>query len=366
MRRTVTLLILSLSCGACAPSQFATWQQENFETTPITQSQTKVISFRNPISESVQTLLGVGFDGKGDGRQHFRIDKVMVGNRVVGQKEIVVPPGSSLNIQVTYEPRNLETTQASFGGWVTGVEERFVPYDPDHPPQPKEEELAIHRVVLLAVYDYPQGGIAQVELVGKSVPGPDGEISLPEIGAGECEAGGGRACFTGNFSIDVPKLFATGPQEQSLVGPIRFQIAGASATLHMEDVPPIILILRGNGPGEPLEGQPVNAVSIAIRGFGSLSAAGTFDGSQLELQGLAFRVQVFVGELGVEDILTISPIVDFTIEDLMMTTEVPYTDGRITLLIDTTLSEKPAGNPLFDDFLGGAQILVRFLGELAL
>lgn len=346
----------SLFALSCSPSNFTSWQMEKFEETPVTQSTAKMISLRNDGSSGVQTLLGIGFDGTGDGKQHFHIDKVMVGTRVVGLKNIVVPPSSSVNVQITYEPRDLKTTKADFGGWVTGGEDSKSEASPQ----------VFHRAVLLAVYESPKGGIAQIELVGKALPGPNGEISLPEAGVGPCEVQEGVACFTGKFSIDIPKLFTTGPREEALAGPIRFYIAGSMASLRMEDIPPIILVLEGNGPGEPLEGQPVSAVSIVIRGVPGVEAQGSFDGSRMELQGFSFRVQVVVGVLNPEQVANISPIVDFTLEKLAMTTEEPYTNGPITLRVDTTLSSKPSGNPIFDEFLGEAQVIVRFKGNLGL
>lgn len=364
--KAMIYLLLGLTALSCAPSQFATWQVEEFDATPITGSETKMISLRNDSASSLQAVLGVGFDGKGNGKQHFTIDKVMVSDRIVETKDIIVPPGSSLNIQITYKPRNLETTQASFGGLVTGEEDRFIPYDPKNPPQPEEIPEAIHRVVLLAVYESPKQGIAQIELRGRAVEGPNGEISLPELGGGVCETGDGVACFEGNFSIDVPDLFAGGAKIQPLPGPIRFQINGSQASLKMEDMPPIILFLEGNGPGEPLEGQPVSAVSIIVRGVPGKEGKGSFDGTQLELKDLVFRIQIVVGKIKVEEILTSTPLVDFTLEGLSLTTEEPLLDGHATFLIDTTLSETPSGNPLFDDFLGETQILVRFIGGLNL
>lgn len=352
--------------AACQPANFTKWDRETFQTTPITQSVSKTISLRNESDREEQRLLGVGFDGSGDGRQHFRIEKIMVGNRHVADKKIIVPPGSSVNVQITYEPRNMETTKAEFGGWVTGESKRFEPYKPGEEPKPEEIETAIHRVVLLAVYDNPSSGISQIELVGKAVPGPNGEISLPEAGVKECEPKAGTACFTGTFSIDIPKLFTTGPREEKMMGPIRFQITGNKATMRMDDMPPVLFVLEGNGPGEPLEGQPVSAVSIIISGLEGVQAEGTFDGSRMELSDLAFRIRVVVGEIQPEQISTSSPIVDFNIEQLTLTTEEPYVDGRVLFRIDTTLNKTPSGNPIFDGFLGEAKILVRFKGELAL
>ncbi|MBI4124366.1 MAG: hypothetical protein HY466_00350 [Deltaproteobacteria bacterium] len=364
-----SLYISALLAGllaACQPANFSQWRQETFDSTPITTSQSKTISLQNENGEAVQKLSGVGFDGTGDGHEHFRIEKVLVGQRLVGQKDIIVPPGSTLNIQLTYEPRNLETTRADFGGWVTGEPEKFVPYNPDDPPPPPDNDRAIHRVVLLAAYEEPKSGLTMVELVGEAVPGPNGEVSLPEAGISACEAEAGTACFEGNFSMDIPALFTTGPVEDQLAGPIRFAIQGGAASLRMDDVPPILIILKGNGPGEPLEGQPVSAVSIIIKGVQGVAAEGSFDGSRLELAGLSFRILVVVGEISQEDISGLNPIVDFTLEDLVLTTEEPFVDGQITLKIDTTLSQAPSGNPIFDEFLGEKQIIVRFQGQLNL
>lgn len=365
MMKKLILSFLWLGALACKSSQFTTWQVEAFEKTPITQSVTKTISLRNEFNDE-QKILGVGFDSSGDGRQHFRIDKVMVGNRPVGLKKIIVPPGSSLNIQVTYEPRNLETTQADFGGWVTGEEKRFVPYKAGSEPEAEEIPLeAIHRIVFLSVYETPRTGMVQIEFVGKASEGPNGEIALPETGAVDCEAGDSKACFTGTVEIDVPELFKSGPMANELLGPIPFMISGSEASLRMELLPPIILLLKGNGPGEPLEGQPISAASIVIRGVPGEIATGIFDGSQLELADLDFRVQVMAGEIKPEDITAASSLVDFKLEGLTLITEEPLTDGALTLLVDTTLSTTPSGSPIFDQFLGGARIMVRFRGNLA-
>ncbi|MDP2599941.1 MAG: hypothetical protein Q8P84_04310 [Deltaproteobacteria bacterium] len=350
---------------ACSPANFTSWQQEHFNKTPITEKETKTISLKNENNQEVQKLLGVGFDGSSNGKENFSIDKIMVGDRVVGAKNIIVPPGSSLNIQISYEPRNMETSKIDYGGWVTGEETPFRTHKPGEEPKPPDRSKAIQRAVVLAVYESPRQGIAQVELVGTAVPGPNGELSLPEGGVSECQPGGGVACFTGNFSIDIPKIFTSGPQETPLLGAIRFSVDG-EASLKMSDLPPIVFVLKGNGPGEPLEGQPISAVSIVIRGVAGEEATGTFDGSQMELQNLSFRIQVVAGEIQPEDALGITPLVDFALNKLTMITEEPLTDGKITFKMDTTLSENPSGNPIFDQFFGNAQIIVRFRGNLAL
>lgn len=350
---------------ACQTANFSDWRVETFDETPITQSQTKTLAFRNDSGGAVQKLVGIGFDGSGDGRQNFRIDKISVGDKQVAQNDIIVPPGSSLNLQIVYEPKNLETTKANFGGWVTGEETRFVPYKPGENPKMPERPKAIHRAVLLAVYETPQSGMTQIELVGKAVAGPNGETSLPEEGGGACVPGGGTLCFAGNFSMDIPKLFTQGPMEDKLASPIRFTLQGSSASLNMGDVPPLLIVLKGNGPGEPLEGQPVSAASIIIKGVSGQIAQGTFDGGRIELTDLSFRIQVVVGEITQEEIAGINPIVDFTLDKLTLTTEEPLTDGNITLKVDTTLVQKPSGNPIFDEFLGGAKVILRLKGKLA-
>ncbi|MDO8494115.1 MAG: hypothetical protein Q7S68_02110 [Deltaproteobacteria bacterium] len=378
--RLLPLLLVFLA--SCQTTQFASWQREEFADTAITGSVTKTISLRNDSTTAVQKVIGVGFDGSGDGRQHFQLDRVSVGGKPVSPKEIVVPPGSSLNMQITYSPRNLETTVADFGGWSTGQKEPFRPYKP-RPQSGREGEAplalpaegttqapiiepeVIHRVVLLAVYESPKSGMTQIELVGHAVPGPNGEISLPEISGQECTPAAGLACFSGNFSIDVPKLFVGGAIENLLPGAIQFGIEEPVASLDMERMPPLMLVLKGNGPGEPLEGQPVSSVTIIIRGVQGTKAEGSFDGSRLELNDLSFRVQVVIGEISIEDLVGLAPIVDFTIDHLRLVTEEPMTDGKITLKIETTLAQNPSGNPVFDEFLGGAQIIVRLIGKLA-
>lgn len=322
-----------LVCSCNQTEQFTQWMTENFEATPITQKATHTISFRNPHSMENQHLLGVDFSLGTNEQGNFRIEKVEVGNRIVSPKQITIPPGSSLNLVVTYEPRQL---------------------------LPEED----HRSVVFLVYDQPRTGIIQVELVGKASPGPNGEESVA-VGMKECTPAAGVACFEGVFEFEIPKIMSKGPMNVELTGPIAFALEGREASLMMDSFPVVLIPLKGNGPGEPLEGQPVSAVSIIITGMPGKMASGTFDGLTMELEDIGFKVRVVLGELNMDQVTPgIATLVNFNIEDLKLITQEPFLDGRVLFKIETTLAEKPSGNPLFDQFLGGAQIIVRLKGTL--
>src|SRR3989338_3027144 len=81
---------------SCAGEQFTLEQQETFDTLGISENQTKVISFKNPSTDEVQKILGVGFAQGSNQKGHFRINRVLVGSRAVGLKDVSVPAGSSL------------------------------------------------------------------------------------------------------------------------------------------------------------------------------------------------------------------------------------------------------------------------------
>ncbi len=358
---------LGLVLASCAGTQFTAYQVENFGEVSITQSESKIISLQNPDATDVQNLVGVGFSGGTNAGGEFRIEKVMVGDRVVQPSDIKVPPGSSINIQVTYQPRDLTTTEASYGGLISGAPVRPVPQLPGETQQAAAVSKALHRAVILAVYDEPKQGIVELEVRGTAVPGPNGEVALPEAGKGGCTSGEGRACFVGKFLIDIPKFFTTGFRELESKNPIPFHIIGAQSQMYMDEFPPVLLVLEGNGPGEPLEGQPVPAVSIVISGVPAVVAGGTFDGSRIEMKDVAFRIRVVAGKIKQDDISSGMPaLVDFKIEGLNLTTKDPLTDGHIVMEIRTTLSDKPSGNPIFDKFLGGADIIVNLDGDLSL
>ena len=349
----------------CSSNQFSSFHVEVFGEIPITQSVTKTISLRNTESRAVQQLLDVGFAASGNEGGHFRIEKVMVGGRVVQPHDIKVPPGSSLNVEVTYQPRDLETTRASYGNVQTGQTVRAQPLNPGEKAPTLDKTHAIHRGLIMAIYDGPTSGIVEVELRGDAVAGPNGEMALPEAGKIDCIPDGTLACFSGKFLIDIPKLLSGGPMELEMGGPIPFHLSGSQVQLHMDEFPPVLLLLKGNGPGEPLEGQPVPAVSIVISGVPAVTATGDFDGSRIELSDVGFRVRVVVGKIGRDQMGASMPsIVDFKLEMLKMTTKQPLTDGHIVMELRTKLSSKPSGNPIFDEFLGGADIIVTLDGEL--
>ena len=360
----VTLLSLAVSCSG---KQFTTYDSEIFDEIPLTQSETKTIALKNHFGDSVQKILGIGFSAGSNKEGNFRISRVLVSSRPVGLKDITVPPESSLNIEITYEPRNLQTTAANYNGWATGAPARFVPYRPGASPPISDNNQAIHRAVLLVVYAEPQEGVQEIELMGKAVAGPGGETALPEEGGGPCKAEASTACFVGKFSFNIPKMFATGPMELDLSGPVRFSISGDQVQLRMDDFPFVLVPIKGNGPGQPLEGQPVDSVSIVISGERGILATGTFDGTHIDLNDVAFRIRVVVGEIKKEDVTAgLNPIVDFNLEKLHMSTSDPFISGKITLSIDTKLPATPSGNPIFDKFLGNAEINVKMPGELQL
>lgn len=365
MRQTLFLFVASLFLlAACSGDQFVGWQQEVFDETSITESMSKEIIIGNAEEFEEQHLRGINFDRGSNAAGHFRIESLKVGTTPVGMTDVIIPPGSALVVKILYEPLNLETTVADYGGWATGREERWIP-------KPKEEleqedgafEPAIHRALLQAVYDKPREGILIVELVGSAVPGPNGEVEAGGAG-GVCTPGDGIACYTGGFAMDIPQLAAGGPKDLELTGPIRFSVAGGAASLRMDDVPPVLMYLRS---AEIPELPPGISASLIISGVPGELAEGTFDGSRLTLHGVDFRVRVVLGELKPEEVTPgLVAIVDFTIEDLELTTIEPLSGGAITLHIETTLGDAPSGNALFDQFLSGAKVIVIMRGNLAL
>lgn len=368
MRYSTKYIILAcvmMLASACSGDQFVGWQQEFFDETEITGITTQEIVIGNSEEMEEQHIRGINFDKGSNAAGHFRIDSVKVGNTTLGLTDLIVPPGSALTVAVSYAPLNLETTVASYGGWETGREERWIPKPLDEleEDESKADEPAIHRALLQAVYDKPKPGIIIIELVGHAVPGPNGEVEAGGAG-GPCTPGDGVACYTGGFAMDIPKLSAGGPQDLNLTGPIRFGVAGGSATLHMDDFPPVLMYLRSSEIPELPSGI---SASLIISGVPGEIAEGTFDGSRLTLRDVDFRVRVVLGELAPEDVTPgLVAIVDFTIEDLEMTTTEPLSGGNITLHIETTLGEAPSGNALFDQFLSSAKIIVIMQGQLAL
>ncbi len=361
----LTIVLVAISVAACSGDQFTGWQQEEFDETPITEEMTREIIIGNAEGLDEQHLRGINFDKGSNAAGHFRIDAVKAGSQVAGLTDVIVPPGSALVVKVTYAPLNLETTDADYGGWVTGREERWIPKPQEELDRERGEDAfqpAIHRALLQAVYDHPKDGIIVIELVGRAVPGPNGEVETGGAG-GPCTPGDGVACYTGGFAMDIPKLAAGGPKDLVLSGPIRLGLAGGAASLRMDDFPPVLMYLRSS---EIQELPPGITASLIISGVPGVVAEGTFDGSRLTLKGIGFRVRVVLGELMPEDVTPgLVAIVDFTIDDLELTTTEPLSGGNITLHIETSLGDTPSGNALFDQFLSGAKIIVIMQGQLA-
>lgn len=372
-------LPLFISCSE-GGDQFSTYQREPFGEVAIGSATSKQIILQNPSTDSVQHLVGLNFDAGENQDGHFRIDKVELSGVAVSpkNKDISIPAGSMLQVYVTYQPRNLDTTVADYGGWSTGEKERFVPHEAEEEDtsavkamssmisKSSSAKQAIHRAILVAVYDRPEMGITQVELIGEAVPGPNGEVSaLGGEGAGECPTTGGTLCYKGGFALELPDIMTGGPKPLNMTGPAVFNISGASVSIDMGTFPAVLLVLKGNGPGEPLEGKPINAISLVISGTEGVTAKGTYDGSKLEVTGVAFRIRVVLGEITEKDINPgLQAAVDFDVKDLKLTTTKPYTNGAITLSVEATLTKTPSGNAMFDQFLGGTRVLVTMDGNL--
>lgn len=357
------LVVAALCLAGCqGGDQFVGWQTEEFGAVGVTESVTKEFILGNQESDQEQHLRGLAFDRGSNAAGHFRLDGIRVGDRPVEGSDIIVPPGSALTVTVTYAPTNLEPSAANYGGWATGEEERWIPKHPDEVGE--EEEGAIYqRAIVLGVYDHPKEGIFYVQLVGEAVPGPDGE---EESGAGSatCTPGGGVACYTGGFAIDIPQLAPGGPKPLEITGPVRMGISGGAATMVMDDFPYVIFHLRS----EEIPQLPSGvSATLVLSGVPGVEASGTFDGARLTLEGVAFRVRVALGDLSAEQIQQgMSALVDFELTDLTITTTSPLTDGEITLHMETTIPNNPSGNELFDQFLSGAQVVAYMEGELAL
>ena len=183
-------------------------------------------------------------------------------------------------------------------------------------------------------------------------------------GTGVCNPGNGTACYSGGFSINIPTLYSTGPKNLELTGAIPIDISGSMASLRMDDFPPVLMYLRSE---EIPELPPGVTATLVISGSPDETATGTFDGSRLELQDVALRIRVVLGEVKPENVTPgMAAMVDFVISALEITTIAPLENGNITLHIETTLAQSPSGNPLFDQFLSGAKIIVVMDGTLAL
>lgn len=335
--------------------------------TPITTESLKTIKLVNPSSQDVEHITAIAFDAGANEGGHFKIEKVEIGGNKVTTRDITVPAGGYVSIGISYTPKNLKTTEADYGLWHTDSEE------------PATEMMivlasgalrkvkkAVHRSVLVVQYDYPRTGNVYIELVGEAVTGPDGEEEWSGGEAtGECAPSETMLCYEGNFSIDLPGLMASGALEVPMTGMIPFHLDNGSVTLDMNEFPDVLIGLRGNGSGEPLEGKPVSAITILIDGAPDVTATGSFDGSAIFLDDVGFRIRVVLGSITQEQISEgINASVDFSVEHLTMTTTSPFDGERIILEVTTTLSSNPSGNKLFDQFLGGAEVIVKFDGSL--
>jgi len=363
---SLVFVLCPLVLNSCSGSggQFADMRLQEFGETRITESKKTTITIGNPSTTEEQHLRLVKFDAVSNAAGHFHLDSIMVGDQIVSPQDIVVPPGSILKLQFTYSPLNLETSLANYGGWETGVPERWQP-------QPLEEATnegiekggALQRAIVQLVYDFPREGIVFVQLVGKALPGPRGEEESGVV-PGECSPGDGTACYTGGFALDIPGLIPDGPKDLELTGPVRLSISGTAATLRMDEFPPVVMYLRSQEISQLPSGV---TATLIISGAPGEVAEGTFDGSRLELSNVAFRIRVVLGEVPVDQVTVgMAAIVDIVIEKLTLKTIEPYDHGEIALHLETTLSSHPTGNELFDQFLGGADVIVVMRGELAL
>lgn len=358
----VLLLAMTVALYGCTEGrQFTTWQTEVFDPTPVTESATKTFVLGNSSTEEEQHISAIGFDRGSNAAGHFRIEKLAIGGKQVSSSDLVIPPGSALEVTVTYAPMNLETSQAAYRGWVTGEEERWIPKRPEDIGK-EEEEPIYQRAIIEAVYRYPKEGIFYVELVGEAEEGPNGEEEAGGAYA-TCTPGSGTACYTGGFALDIPQLAPGGPKELEMTGPIRFSLDGGNVTLRMDDFPYVVMYLRS----EEIPQLPSGvSATLVLSGAPGYEAEGTFDGTRLTLSGVVFRIRVALGEIPIENIgQGVSALVDFEIADLVIETISPLSQGAITLHLETTVPQNPSGNELFDQFLSGAKVYGTMEGELA-
>jgi len=313
--KTILALAFALLYASCIGTrdgdQFASYQRDFLGKTQIGSAITKEIILQNPSTDSVQHIRAINFDTNANPDGHFRIDKVEVGGIAQNprDKDITIPAGSMLQIFVTYQPLNLNTSIAHFGGWYTGEDEPYVPGKPVEEETAvkmmkelakgakgdSDEKEAIHRSMIIAIYDRPQEGMVQIELVGEAVPGPNGEIAGVG-GGGDCPADGGILCYKGGFAMELPDIMTTGPKQLEMGGPVVFKLSGNNVEMDLATFPAELLILKGNGPGEPLEGKPISAISLVINGPEGVTATGTFDGTNLNMNGMAFRIRVVLAK----------------------------------------------------------------------
>ncbi len=132
----------------------------------------------------------------------------------------------------------------------------------------------------------------------------------------------------------------------------------------MASFPVALFVVEGNGPGEPLEGQPLSALSIAVSGDDKTVAEGSFDGSEFNLTGAGFRIRIYLSSITMDDVGSVAAPIDFKVDGLNVTTSSPLSGGKLTLHIETTLGQNPTGNALADPILSGRQIVVDISGTL--
>lgn len=426
--KIVAVCALFVLAACTEPGLFSSYSKVVYPVTRVTDSSTKTVQLLNESTEGIQHVLGVHYYSNSNGAGHFTITDVRVNTQSVNKTNIFIPPMGVLEIDIVYAPLNLVTTEAAYFGWVTTPDMKgdledfgYVPpfekkaqmkgavffmsdvivegdadddvaedkkLDED---QGKEENTdkelgldeeddfgeddltghrpAIHRAVLEVVYDKPAEGYSHTELVGGAIPGVYGEESANPPGGTartECVVGGTTACFSGDFSIELPGLM-NGAIEVQMTGAIPIEIDGSTAKMDMDQFPPILIVVKGNGPGEPLEGKPVEAISIVISGTVGAEGDGSFDGGNLELSKVGFRIRMDLKEISEEDLSQkLSTMVDFDIEGLDIFTEEPFDGEKMRFGVDTVLSSAPSGNGLIDPFLGGAKVIVRFSGKLTL
>lgn len=360
-KHIIALCFLAILASCSESGQFTGWQTEEFAQTAVTESVTKTFALVNNSEDREQHITGITFDRGSNAAGHFRMERLMVGEVEVQPNDIVIPPKSSLKVTVTYAPMNLQTSEASYGGWETGKPKRFLPKHPDDVGK-EDTEPVIHRAIIEAIFDYPGDGIFFVQLVGEAVPGPGGEEEAGGAFA-TCAPGDGVACYTGGFALDIPKLAPGGPKELEITGPIRFNITGGAATMRMDDFPFVIYLLRSSDIPQLPTGV---TATLVLSGSQGVEAQGTFDGARISIKGISFRIRVALGELTVDQIKQgMSAMVDFDLSDLEIETIKPLNQGAITMKLETTIPENPSGNELFDQFLSGAEVTAIMEGELA-
>lgn len=363
----IACLVGLVVASACTkPNVFADYRQEVFPQTAINNSSEKVVRLVNPHADTPQHIGAIGFNGGGNADGNFEIAHVVVAGKVVPKSDIVVPGGAALEIHLIYHPQNMKTTLAHYGGWDTGEPIREVPLAPGES-VPKAGATPVHRGMLAVTYHSPEEGVISVELVGTAHEGKNGEAEAGGGAGAPCTAEGTTACFRGTFAIAIEGLVKGDPIAYPMGGPVALDIESGTARMSMDKFPYVLIVLKGNGPGEPLEGQPLSALSIIVSGAKGITAVGSFDGSSIDLQGVGMRIRIRPGEVAPEDVNpSMDAMADFELNDIHLTTSEPLTTGDITFNLDTTLSEKPSGNEIVDGFLAGAHVVVEMKGLLDL